>query len=64
MTITNGSELRDAREAAGLTQRELATLLRMSSGSANHIGKIENGRATLYGPMAVACEYLLGKKTK
>ena len=63
MNITNGSELREARLSAGLTLRELATMLRLSAANgANHLSRVERGVATLHGPMAVACEYLLGVK--
>jgi len=63
MNITNGSELREARLSAGLTLRELAALLRLSpANGANHVGRVERGVSTLHGPMAVACEYLLGVK--
>lgn len=63
MTITNGSELRKARLNAGLTLRELAARLRLSpANGANHLSRVERGVSTLHGPMAVACEHLLGKK--
>ena len=58
--ITNGQELREARQAAGLSAGQLAKLLRLSpENGANHVRRVERGSATLTGPMALAAEYVL-----
>lgn len=60
LKITTGQELREARQAAGLSAGQLAELLRLSpDNGANHVRRVERGKAALTGPMAIAAEHVL-----
>ena len=55
----NPSEVRDARLALGLTQHELAVLLRMGGDGKRSVRRWEAGDREISGPASVAIEALL-----
>jgi transcriptional regulator with XRE-family HTH domain len=54
--FNTGSELREARNAAGLTIAQLATLLDVSN---DHLGKVETGKLRLTRTFALASWHVL-----
>ena len=55
----NPNEVRDARRALGLTQHELAVLLRMGGDGKRSVRRWEAGDRDISGPASVAIEALL-----
>jgi len=55
----NPHEVRDARRALGLTQHELAVLLRMGGDGKRSVRRWEAGDREISGPASVAIEALL-----
>lgn len=63
--IITGADLKEARNAMGLTLRDLSDLVRVGKDStrgAKYLREIENGVRPLSGPLAVATELLMEKQ--
>lgn len=51
--------LRKAREALGMTQRQLAQKLQLKASGADHVRHMERGRRPVSGPVKVAVQAML-----
>lgn len=58
-TYTTGQQIREARNAAGLSLSQMAALLGLADNGADHLRKVETGSRTLTGPMGLACWHIL-----
>jgi transcriptional regulator with XRE-family HTH domain len=57
-------QLKEAREALGLTQTQLAQALRMGPNGRRTVGRWESGEGSISGPASVAIELLVKTRRK